>query len=108
MHMAAQSFRNGTEFCAPSSGCESVMNAVHSSQYSTENLLVKASAVASIASYCKQGGRRDATSCMHCTARSGDAKAAASSDSSKGQNHRRRISQDPGRPTGVSMKNFAF
>ena len=27
MHMAAQSFRNGTKFCAPSSGCESVMNA---------------------------------------------------------------------------------
>jgi hypothetical protein len=66
--MAAQSFiQEWQKFCAPSSGCESVMNAVHSSQYSTENLLVKASAVASMVSYCKQGGRRDATSCvLHC------------------------------------------
>jgi hypothetical protein len=35
------------------------MNAVHSSQYSTENLLVKASVVVSIVSYCKQGRRGD-------------------------------------------------
>ncbi len=63
--MAAQSFiQEWQKFCAPSSGCESVMNAVHSSQYSTENLLVKASAVASMVSYCKQGGRRDATRCV--------------------------------------------
>jgi hypothetical protein len=53
--------------CRLPSGCESVMNAVHSSQYSTENLIVKTYVVSSSVSYCKQGRRDDTTSCiLHC------------------------------------------
>ncbi len=66
------------------------------------HLLVKASAVASIVSYCKQGRRR----AVLCTSRSGDAEASAS-QSPTGR-ITGRISQDPDRPTGVSMKNFAW
>ena len=69
-----------------------------------ENLLVKASAVASILSYYQQGRRRDAL----CTDRSSYAEASAS-QSLKGR-ITGRISQDPAWPTvvSVSMKNFAF
>jgi len=75
-----------------------------------ENLLVKASAVASIVSYCKHGRRRDAL----CNSRSGDAEASATTPKLLPVRVRRAESQAgslrilTGRPTGVSMKNFAF